>query len=184
MPYRPNGFVVFLTGLSGSGKSTIADRLEQRLLNLGVPAVTMLDGDVVRTHLSSELGFSAEHRALNVRRIAFVAGEVARHGGVAVCSPIAPYAASRREARALVAPHGRFVLTWIDTPLEVCEARDPKGLYGRARAGQIPHFTGISHPYEPPDDAEIVIRTAGISPDDAVDQIVDYLKRERLLPNA
>jgi sulfate adenylyltransferase len=101
---------------------------------------------------------------------------------VAVCSPIAPYASSRREARTLVEAHGRFVLTWIDTPLEVCEARDPKGLYARARAGQIPHFTGISDPYEPPEDAEIAIQTAGIAPDDAVDRIVEYLRSERLLP--
>lgn len=180
MPHPHTGYVLFLTGLSGSGKSTIADALEQRLLALGVPAVTMLDGDVVRTHLSSELGFSAEHRALNIRRIAFVAGEVARHGGVAICSPIAPFAQARKEARALVERHGRFVLIWVATPLEVCEARDPKGLYARARAGLIPQFTGVSDPYEPPDDAEIVIRTDG-TPAEAVDQIVAHLRRDGLL---
>ncbi|HEX2074295.1 MAG TPA: adenylyl-sulfate kinase [Geodermatophilus sp.] len=153
------GVTVFLTGLSGAGKSTIADALVADLEADGRP-VTVLDGDVVRTHLSNELTFSREHRDLNIRRIGFVAGEVVKHGGTVVVAAIAPYDAAREEARALVEKHGRFVLVHLSTPLEVCEQRDVKGLYARARTGEIPEFTGVSDPYEPPSRAELVIDTS------------------------
>jgi sulfate adenylyltransferase len=160
MPAAPRpGVTVFLTGLSGAGKSTIADALVAELAADG-RAVTVLDGDVVRTHLSSELTFSREHRDLNIRRIGWVAGEVVRHGGTVVVAAIAPYEAARDEARRLVEKHGRFVLVHLATPLEVCEQRDVKGLYAKARAGEIPGFTGVSDPYEPPSRAEVVIDTS------------------------
>jgi adenylyl-sulfate kinase len=153
------GVTVFLTGLSGAGKSTIADALVADLERDGVP-VTVLDGDVVRTHLSSELSFSREHRDLNIRRIGFVAGEVVRHGGTVVVAAIAPYEEARQEARQLVEKHGRFLLVHVSTPLEVVEQRDVKGLYAKARAGEIPQFTGISDPYEVPGHAELTIDTS------------------------
>ena len=153
------GVTVFLTGLSGAGKSTIADALVAQLEGDGHP-VTVLDGDVVRTHLSSELTFSREHRDLNIRRIGWVAGEVVKHGGTVVVAAIAPYEAARDEARALVEKHGRFVLVHLATPLEVCEQRDVKGLYAKARTGEIREFTGISDPYEAPARAEVVIDTS------------------------
>jgi sulfate adenylyltransferase len=156
---RRDGVTVFLTGLSGAGKSTIADALIAELQREGRP-VTVLDGDVVRTHLSSELSFSKEHRDVNIRRIGFVAGEVVKHGGTVVVAAIAPYEAAREEARKLVEEHGRFVLVHLATPLEVCEARDVKGLYAKARAGEIPEFTGVSDPYEPPARAEVTIDTS------------------------
>src|SRR5918912_2469053 len=149
-----SGVTVFLTGLSGAGKSTIADALIAQLEAEGRP-VTVLDGDVVRTHLSSELTFSREHRDLNIRRIGFVAGEVVKHGGTVVVAAIAPFEQAREEARTLVEKHGRFVLVHLSTPLEVCEQRDVKGLYARARAGELPTFTGVSAPYEPPQRAEV-----------------------------
>jgi sulfate adenylyltransferase len=153
------GCVIFFTGLSGSGKSTIARILEIKLLEAG-RRVTMLDGDVVRKHLSSELGFSREHRDLNIERIGYVAAEVARHGGVAICAPIAPYDATRKKVRQMVeAAGGRFLLVYISTPIEVCEARDRKGLYAKARAGLIREFTGISDPYEAPEDSALTIDT-------------------------
>ncbi len=155
----PPGVTVFLTGLSGAGKSTIADALVAGLEADGRP-VTVLDGDVVRTHLSSELDFSRAHRDLNIRRIGFVAGEVVKHGGTVVVAAIAPYEAAREEARALVERHGRFLLVHLSTPLEVCEGRDVKGLYARARAGEIPGFTGIDDPYEVPEHADLVIDTS------------------------
>ena len=153
------GVTVFLTGLSGAGKSTIADALVADLESEGRP-VTVLDGDVVRTHLSSELSFSREDRDLNIRRIGFVAGEVVKHGGTVVVAAIAPYEAARQEARALVEQHGRFLLVHVATPLAVVEQRDVKGLYARARAGEITGFTGIDDPYEPPVRAEVVIDTS------------------------
>jgi sulfate adenylyltransferase len=160
MPAAPRpGVTVFLTGLSGAGKSTIADALVADLEREGRP-VTVLDGDVVRTHLSSELSFAKEHRDLNIRRIGWVAGEVVRHGGTVVVAAIAPYEAAREQARALVEAHGRFVLVHLSTPLEVCEQRDVKGLYARARAGELPAFTGVSDPYEPPLAPELVIDTS------------------------
>src|ERR671915_910860 len=160
MPAEPRpGVTVFLTGLSGAGKSTVADALVAQLEAEGRP-VTVLDGDVVRSHLSSELSFSREHRDLNIRRIGWVAGEVVRHGGTVVVAAIAPYDAAREEARALVEKNGRFVLVHLSTPLEICEQRDVKGLYAKARAGEIPEFTGVSDPYEPPSRAEVVIDTS------------------------
>ena len=155
---RP-GVTVFLTGLSGAGKSTIADALVADLERDGRP-VTVLDGDVVRTHLSSELTFAKEHRDLNIRRIGWVAGEVVRHGGTVVVAAIAPYEEAREQARKLVEEHGRFVLVHLSTPIEVCEERDVKGLYAKARAGDLPGFTGVSDPYEPPIAPELVIDTS------------------------
>jgi adenylyl-sulfate kinase len=156
---RRAGVTVFLTGLSGAGKSTIADALVASLEADARP-VTVLDGDVVRTHLSSELSFSREHRDLNIRRIGFVAGEVVKHGGTVVVAAIAPYEAAREEARKLVEEHGRFLLVHVATPLAVVEQRDVKGLYAKARAGEIPQFTGISDPYEAPSRAELTIDTS------------------------
>src|SRR3954464_4263619 len=157
-PRRP-GVTVFLTGLSGAGKSTIADALVAGLEREGRP-VTVLDGDVVRTHLSSELTFSREDRDLNIRRIGFVAGEVVKHGGTVVVAAIAPYEQAREDARQLVEKHGRFVLVHLATPLEVCEQRDVKGLYAKARAGEITAFTGVSDPYEVPARPDLVIDTS------------------------
>jgi sulfate adenylyltransferase len=165
------GAVVFFTGLSGSGKSTIARALADELADDGPRRVTLLDGDEVRQHLSRGLGFDAESREINVDRIAWVAALVAAHGGIAVAAPIAPFDAGRRNARALAAGHGAFLLVWIDTPLAVCEARDRKGLYARARAGEVAEFTGISSPYEPPGDAEVVIDTTQVDVAEAVRRI-------------
>jgi sulfate adenylyltransferase len=137
----------------------------------------MLDGDLVRKHLSSELGFSKEHRDINIRRIGYVASEITKSGGIAICAPIAPYDATRKAVRSMVEPGGGFVLVHITTSLEVCEARDRKGLYAKARAGLIPEFTGISDPYEEPADAEMAIDTAQFSPDEAANQIILYLER-------
>lgn len=174
------GFTVFLTGLSGAGKSTTANVLMNRLEQMG-RKVTMLDGDVVRKHLSRELGFSREHRDLNIHRIGFVAAEVTKHGGACICANIAPYNAAREEARALVQAQGTFVLVHISTPLAVCEARDSKGLYARARAGIVSAFTGVSDPYETPANAEISIDTSTMSPDDAAEQILRFLKEKGCL---
>jgi sulfate adenylyltransferase len=169
------GFTVFFTGLSGAGKSTTANALMERLRASG-RSVTLLDGDAVRKHLSRELGFSKEHRDLNIRRIGFVSAEVNRHGGVCICANIAPYDAARREARAMVEAHGRFILVHVATPLSVCESRDSKGLYAKARAGLLQEFTGVSDPYEEPADAEITIDTSKVSPGDAAERIVSFLK--------
>ena len=177
---KAKGFTVFLTGLSGAGKSTTASALIERLTQSG-RRVTLLDGDAVRKHLSSELGFSKEHRDLNIRRIGFVASEVTKHGGVCICANIAPYDGARRDARALVEEHGGFVLVHIATPLSVCESRDSKGLYAKARAGILREFTGVSDPYEMPTDAEITIDTSKTSPGDAVEQILGFLKAKEYL---
>jgi sulfate adenylyltransferase len=172
------GFTVFFTGLSGSGKSTIANALLVRLLELGTRPVTLLDGDIVRKNLSSELGFSREHRDLNVQRIGFVAAEITKNGGIAICAPIAPYAGSRAIVRDAVSEAGVFVEVHVSTPIETCEGRDRKGLYALARAGKIKEFTGISDPYEIPENPELRIDTTDIAPDQAVQQIV--LKLEAL----
>ncbi|WP_309106916.1 adenylyl-sulfate kinase [Arthrobacter sp.] len=172
------GSVVFFTGLSGSGKSTIARALAQRLQAAGERTVTLLDGDDVRRLLSSGLGFSKEDRETNIRRIGWVASLIAASGGDAVCAPIAPFDSTRREVRAM-APAGSFILVHVSTPLSVCEARDRKGLYARARAGQIPEFTGISSPYEVPADADLVINTAEVGVDAAVAAIMDALSLRR-----
>lgn len=175
---RAQGFTVFLTGLSGSGKSTIANVLRVKLLEFGDRGVTLLDGDLVRANLSSELGFSKEHRDLNIRRIGFVASEITRAGGVAICAPIAPYDVVRREVREMVQPCGGFVLVHVATPLEVCEARDRKGMYAKARAGIIKEFTGISDPYEVPKDANVVIDTSDLAPVAATREVLLYLARQ------
>jgi sulfate adenylyltransferase len=170
------GRTVLFTGLSGSGKSTVARALVERLA--GSRTITLLDGDVVRTHLSKGLGFSAEDRDINIRRIGWVAAEVTKHGGLAVCAPIAPYDATRRWVREIVESAGgpgAFVLVWVSTPLDVCEARDVKGLYAKARAGELRGFTGIDDPYEEPGDAELVIDTSVMSVDDAVDRVIAFL---------
>jgi sulfate adenylyltransferase len=172
------GFTVFFTGLSGSGKSTIANALRVKLLEIGGRGVTLLDGDLVRRNLSSELGFSKEHRDLNIRRIGFVAAEITRAGGVAICAPIAPYDNVRHEVREMVAPCGGFVLVHVATPLEVCEARDRKGMYAKARAGLIKEFTGISDPYEIPRDADVVIDTSDRTPAEATREVLFFLERE------
>ena len=175
-PWR--GATVWFTGLSGSGKSTIANALQVKLLEMGGRPVTLLDGDLVRKHLSSELGFSKEHRDINIRRIGYVASEITRNGGIALCAPIAPYDAVRQEVRSMIAPVGGFVLVHVATPLEVCEQRDRKGLYAKARAGEIKEFTGISDPYEEPADAEVVIDTVNVSPDEAAQQIILHVEHE------
>jgi sulfate adenylyltransferase len=177
-PRHRQGFTVFFTGLSGAGKSTIANALLVKFLEMGGRPVTLLDGDIVRKHLSSELGFSKEHRDLNIRRIGFVASEITKNGGIAICAPIAPYDHVRKEVRAMIAPVGGFVLVHVATPLEVCEQRDRKGLYAKARAGLIQQFTGISDPYEAPSDAEVVLDTAELTPDEAAQEIILYLERE------
>jgi len=172
------GLTVFFTGLSGSGKSTVANALRVKLLEIGGRGVTLLDGDLVRTNLSSELGFSKEHRDLNIRRIGFVASEITRAGGVAICAPIAPYDVVRHEVREMIQACGGFILVHVSTPLEVCEARDRKGMYAKARAGIIKEFTGISDPYEEPKDADVVIDTSNITPSEATREVLLYLERQ------
>jgi sulfate adenylyltransferase len=176
-PKHQQGFTVFFTGLSGSGKSTVANALMVKLLEEGSRPVTMLDGDVVRKHLSSELTFSKEHRDLNILRIGYVASEITKNGGIAICAPIAPYAATRRQVREMIAPYGGFLETWVSTPIEVCESRDRKGLYAKARAGLIKGFTGIDDPYEVPENAEIVIDTGELSPDLAAHRVLITLEK-------
>ena len=175
-PPSRQGFTVFFTGLSGAGKSTVANVLLTMLLERGGRPVTLLDGDIVRQNLSSELGFSKEHRDLNVCRIGFVASEITKNGGVAICAPIAPYDAVRKQVRAAVSPGGGFTLVHVATPLDVCERRDRKGLYAKARAGLIESFTGISDPYEAPDDAEIVLDTQALTPEEAANEVLLYLE--------
>lgn len=177
-PRQQQGFTVFFTGLSGSGKSTIANALMVRLLEMGGRPVTLLDGDLVRKHLSSELGFSKEHRDLNIHRIGWVASEITKNGGIAICAPIAPYRDSRQSVREMIKAVGGFNLVYISTPLEVCEERDRKGLYAKARAGLIKEFTGISDPYDEPTDAEMVIDTAELSPAEAAQSIILHLESE------
>ena len=176
-PRHRQGFTVFFTGLSGSGKSTIANVVLVKFLEMGGRPVTLLDGDIVRTNLSSELGFSKEHRDINIRRIGFVASEITKNGGIAICAPIAPYDAVRKDVRSLVEEGGGFILVHVATPLEVCEQRDRKGLYAKARAGIVKEFTGISDPYEEPADADVVIDTTDVSPEEAAQQIVLHLER-------
>lgn len=177
-PKNRQGFTLFFTGLSGSGKSTIAKGLLARLLEIGGRPVTLLDGDIVRTHLSSELGFSKEHRDINIRRIGFVASEITKNRGIAICAPIAPYDRMRKEVRDMISPYGGFVLVHVSTPLEVCERRDRKGLYAKARAGIIREFTGISDPYEEPTDADIVIDTTELTPEEEIQLVILHLEKE------
>ena len=178
--HRPDpshrGVVLLFTGLSGSGKSTVAKGVHDTLVESGSRTVTFLDGDVVRRNLSKGLGFSRADRDLNVRRIGFVAAEVARHGGIAICAPIAPYAQTRAAVRAVVTEAGgAFLMVHVATPIEVCEARDRKGLYALARAGTIPEFTGVSDPYEAPEDADLRLDTSVQEADEAVDAVLNML---------
>jgi sulfate adenylyltransferase len=167
------GLVLFFTGLSGSGKSTLARALMDLLLEQGGRSVTSLDGDVVRRHLSAGLTFSKADRETNIRRIGWVAAEIARHGGVAVCSPIAPFAETRAQVRQMVEDAGgAFFLVHVATPLEECERRDRKGLYAKARAGEIPEFTGISSPYEEPEAPAVRVDTTGRTIEDALDDVL------------
>ena len=177
-PKHRQGVTLFFTGLSGAGKSTIANALMVKLLELGGRYVTLLDGDHVRKHLSTELGFSKEHRNLNVERIGYVASEITKNGGFAICAPIAPYAATRRKVRDLVSANGGYIEIYISTPLDVCESRDRKGLYAKAREGIIKTFTGISDPYEAPQNPEIEINTTECSPEEAAQRII--LKLENM----
>jgi len=181
-PADRQGLVLFFTGLSGSGKSTLARALMDRLLEHGVRTVTTLDGDVVRRHLSAGLTFSKEDRETNIRRIGWVAAEISRHGGVAVCSPIAPFDETRQQVRAMVEEAGgAFFLVHVATPLEECERRDRKGLYAKARAGEIPEFTGISSPYEEPEDADVRVDTTGRTIEDALADVLVALRDEGYL---
>ena len=174
-PKEERGFTIFFTGLSGSGKSTLANGLMVKLLENGNRPVTLLDGDIVRTHLSSELGFSKEHRSLNVRRIGFVASEITKNKGIAICAPIAPYKKDRRSNRELISKLGGYAEVHVSTSIEKCEQRDAKGLYKLAREGVIKEFTGISDPYEAPENAEIVIDSSGIKPEKLVDKIYNQI---------
>lgn len=172
------GFTVFFTGLSGSGKSTVANALMVKLMEMGGRPVTLLDGDVVRKHLSSELGFSKEHRDINIKRIGYVASEITKNGGIAICAPIAPYTATRRAVREMVESYGAFIEVHVATSVEECERRDRKGLYKLAREGKIKEFTGISDPYEVPTKAELVLDTEGVEVDHCAHQVI--LKLESL----
>ena len=173
--------LVVITGLSGSGKSTIANALLVKLLEHGRRRVTLLDGDIVRINLSSELGFSREHRDLNIQRIGFVASEITKNGGIAICAPIAPYKNVRRSNREMISKGGSYIEVHISTPLEVCEERDVKGLYAKARQGIIKGFTGIDDPYEAPENPELAIDTSNISQEEAVQELLVYLENEGYL---
>ncbi len=175
------GFTVFFTGLSGSGKSTIANALMVKLMEMGGRPVTLLDGDVVRKHLSSELGFSKEHRDINIKRIGYVASEITKNGGIAICAPIAPYTATRRAVREMIEAYGAFIEVHVATSVEECEKRDRKGLYKLAREGKIKEFTGISDPYELPTKAELVIDTEGLEVDNCAHQVILKLEAMGLI---
>jgi len=171
------GFTIFFTGLSGSGKSTLANGVLVKLLEDGRRPATLLDGDIVRTHLSSELGFSKEHRSINVRRIGFVASEITKNGGIAICAPIAPYRLDRQFNRKMIDPLGGYIEVFVKTPLEICEQRDVKGLYAKARKGLLKQFTGIDDPYEKPENADIVIDSSDENPEVLVNQILDQIHK-------
>jgi sulfate adenylyltransferase len=177
-PRHKQGVTIFFTGLSGSGKSTIANVLITKFLEVGGRPVTLLDGDLVRKNLSSELGFSKEHRDINIRRIGYVASEITKNGGIAICAPIAPYDATRKHVRQTIEPHGGFILVHIATTVETCEQRDRKGLYAKARAGILKEFTGISDPYEVPTDADVTIDTGELSAEEAAQEIILHLEQQ------
>lgn len=180
-PRSIQGFTIFCTGLSGAGKSTIARVLCARLQELGTRPVTFLDGDIVRKNLSSELGFSKKHRDINVRRIGFVANEITKNRGVAICAPIAPYKDTRRQIRTNIETHGGFIEIHVATPLDVCENRDSKGLYAKARAGLLKGFTGVDDPYETPQNPEVVLDTTDMTPEEAAQEVLLYLERTGFL---
>ena len=175
------GFTLFFTGFSGSGKSTIAKIVVMKLLEIGGRKVTLLDGDIARKNLSSELTFSKEHRDLNITRIGFVANEITKNGGIAVCCPIAPYDNIRKYNRKLISANGGYIEIHVNTPIEECEKRDRKGLYAKARAGIIKGMTGIDDPYETPEDPEIRLNTLEMSPEEAANKVLLYLERERYI---
>jgi sulfate adenylyltransferase len=177
-PRHQQGVCIWFTGLSGSGKSSTADVLVPLLMEYG-KQVTVLDGDVIRTHLSKGLGYSKEDRDTNILRIGFVAGEIVRHGGVAICAAISPFRAARNEARKMVGDN--FVMVYMDTPIEICERRDSKGLYAKARRGELKGFTGVDDPYEPPIEPEITLYTVDISPENNARIIIEYLKEQGYL---
>src|SRR5213075_2662597 len=180
-PRHKQGVTIFFSGLSGSGKSTIANALITKFLETGGRPVTLLDGDMVRKNLSSELGFSKEHRDINIRRIGYVASEITKNGGIAICAPIAPYDNVRKEVRAMIEPLGGFILVHVATSVEECERRDRKGLYAKARAGIIPEFTGISSPYEEPQDADVRVDTTGRTVEDALGDVLSELEEAGFL---
>ena len=174
-PLSKRGFTIFFTGLSGSGKSTLANALLIKLLEKSKRSITLLDGDIVRNHLSSELGFSKSHRSINVKRIGYVASEITKNGGIAICAPIAPYNNDRLSNRELISKYGGYIEVFVDTPLEKCEERDVKGLYRLARKGIIKEFTGISDPYEKPANSELRINSSGVNPSELVDKIFNKI---------
>ncbi len=180
-PPGKQGFTIFLTGLSGAGKSTIAKVLYARILEIGDRPVTLLDGDIVRQNLSSELTFSKEHRDINVRRIGFVASEITKNRGIAICAPIAPYENTRREIRRAIETHGGFIEVHVSTPIEECEKRDRKGMYAKARAGLIKGFTGVDDPYEIPESPELSIDTTNSTPDEAAQEVLLFLGQKRYI---
>ena len=175
------GFTLWFTGLSGSGKSTITEVIVTEFERRGVP-VEVLDGDIVRENLSKGLGFSKEDRDTNIRRIAFVADLLSKHGTPVITAAISPYREIRDEARALM--DGRFVEAFIATSLEECERRDTKGLYAKARSGEIPEFTGVSDPYEAPENPELVVETEGKTPEESAQLILEFLETRELIPPA
>lgn len=180
-PKQKQGITIFFTGLSGSGKSTLANALAVKLTEIQDKCITILDGDIIRTYLSSELGFSKEHRSLNVRRVGFVASEISKNGGIAICCLIAPYEQDRTHNRNLVKEHGQYIEIYVSTPLDTCMERDVKGLYAQAQQGLIANFTGISDPYEVPQNPELTIDTTSKSIDDALNIILKYLVDKKLL---
>jgi len=180
-PRHKQGFTVFFTGLSGAGKSTIASVLVTKFLEVGGRPVTLLDGDLVRKHLSSELGFSREHRDLNIHRIGYVASEITKNGGIAICAPIAPYDSTRKHVRAMIEPVGGFIMVHLSTSVDVCEERDRKGLYAKAHSGEITEFTGVSDPYEAPVDAELTVHTEGRTPAESAQLVLAKLEELDLL---
>jgi sulfate adenylyltransferase len=180
-PKSKQGFTIFMTGLSGSGKSTIAKVLLVKFMEMRDRPVTLLDGDIVRKNLSSELTFSRAHRDLNITRIGFVASEITKNCGIALCAPIAPYEESRQANRALISRYGGYIEVHVSTPLEICEQRDRKGLYAKARSGKVKGVTGITDPYNPPVNPELTIDTSEITPMEAVQEILLYLQQEGYL---
>ncbi|THB79925.1 MAG: bifunctional sulfate adenylyltransferase/adenylylsulfate kinase [Desulfobacteraceae bacterium] len=177
-PPKSQGFTVFLTGLSGAGKSTIAKILYSKFLEAGTRPVSLLDGDIVRRNLSSELNFSREHRDINVRRIGFVAAEISKNRGIAICAPIAPYEKTRSEIRQSIEHYGGFFEVHVSTPIEECEKRDRKGMYAKARAGLLKGFTGVDDPYETPENPELRIDTSGLTPDEAAQEVLLYISQK------